>query len=138
MNLLYFVPWIILTHYVEEACFCPRQASYLSIDRILSRLVVIWYLAKIAHKHHHECVWKSLCSSQVLQCLAKKLDFFGFFIQNANTRKGRKLLKCYDKCTNFCSILSINIKQNFISFGTKIPNIFGNTSHQSWEYKFPY
>ena len=39
---------------------------------------------------------KSMLSKAILvmelQCIAKKLNFWGVFIQNANTRKGRKLL----------------------------------------------
>ena len=70
-----------------------------------------------------------------LQCLAKKLDFLGFSIQNDPRCYGRKPLKSYVKSTNFFSNACINVGGLSMSFGSKIFNGFWVTSLQIWKYQ---
>ena len=65
----------------------------------------------------------------------KKLDFLGFFIQNANSSYGRKLPKCYVKSTNFSSIAHTNVGNFSMSFGCKIFNGSEVMSLQIWNYE---
>ena len=60
-----------------------------------------------------------------------------FFIQNAHSREGRKLPKCYvKKFTNFSSIACINEESFSISFGSKISSDYGDSSCQSFNFLF--
>ena len=55
-----------------------------------------------------------------IQCLANQTNFLGGFMQNANSRLGRKLPKCYVKSIKFSSIARTNVGSFSMSFGCKI------------------
>ena len=71
-----------------------------------------------------------------LQCLAKKLDFLGFSIQNDPRCYGRKPLKSYVKSTIFFSIACTNVESFSMSFGCKIFSGSGNSSCQIFNIHF--
>ena len=73
---------------------------------------------------------------QKLQCLAKKLDFLGFSIQNDPRCYGRKPLKSYVKSTIFFSIACTNVESFSMSFGCKIFSGSGNSSCQIFDIHF--
>ena len=73
-----------------------------------------------------------------IQSLAEQTDFLRFSIQNRARCEGRKLPKSYVKSTIFSSIAGTNVENLSMSFGCKIFNGSGVTSHQIWKCKFPY
>ena len=66
----------------------------------------------------------------VIQSLAEQTDFLRFSIQNRARIEGRILPKSYVKSTIFSSIARINVVSLSMSFGCKISNGSGVTSHQ--------